>query len=264
MYALDEDTRLEQLATDTYRGTISDRWNVGPVPNGGYVLALGMEALRRSLTAPDPLTITTHYLRPAQVGAVEIRVEPIKIGHRFSTAMARMIQGGKEHALLLATYGDLASAQGPSRTDAVVPELPPLDAHAPPARSAPFEHSRRFEYRFAPETTRFFEGEQTERAEIRGWLRFADGRPPDVHCLGVVADAFPPPVLNWALTGWIPTVELTVHFRARPSPGWLRCAFRTRFLSGGFLEEDGEIWDQGGALVALSRQLAMVPRQAPG
>lgn len=261
MYELDEDTQVEEIAPGAYRGAISGRWNVGPVPNGGYVLAVGMAAIRRALPAPDPLAVTAHYLRPAEVGEVEIQVEPVKVGRTFSTAMARMIQGGKEHARLLATYGDLAASTGPSRIDATPPEVPPLDAPEPPdVQRPPVEIARRFEQRLAADTIRFMQGEKSERAEIRGWIRFADGRPPDVHCLGLVADAFPPPVFNWTSPGWVPTLELTVHFRARPAPGWLRCAFRTRFLSGGFLEEDGEIWDESGAVVALSRQLAMFPR----
>jgi acyl-CoA thioesterase len=42
--------------------------------------------------------------------------------------------------------------------------------------------------------------------------------------------------------------------------GWLRCRFTTRFVTGGYLEEDGEVWDEAGRLVAQSRQLALLPR----
>ena len=55
-------------------------------------------------------------------------------------------------------------------------------------------------------------------------------------------------------------MELTAHVRARPAPGWLACSFATRFVTGGFLEADGEVWDATGRLVAQSRQLALVPR----
>ncbi len=54
--------------------------------------------------------------------------------------------------------------------------------------------------------------------------------------------------------------ELTAHVRASPAPGWLRCRFSTRFVTAGFLEEDGEVWDSTGRLVGQSRQLALVPR----
>ena len=55
------------------------------------------------------------------------------------------------------------------------------------------------------------------------------------------------------------TVELTAHVRARPAPGWLHCAFVTRFVTGGFPKEDGEIWDRTERLVVQSRQLALLP-----
>jgi hypothetical protein len=40
----------------------------------------------------------------------------------------------------------------------------------------------------------------------------------------------------------------------------LRCSFRTRFVTGGYLEADGELWDADDVLVGLSRQPALVPR----
>jgi acyl-CoA thioesterase len=54
------------------------------------------------------------------------------------------------------------------------------------------------------------------------------------------------------------TVELTVHLRARPAPGWLACRAVTRYVAGGYHEEDFEIWDSTGTLVAQSRQFALI------
>jgi hypothetical protein len=59
---------------------------------------------------------------------------------------------------------------------------------------------------------------------------------------------------------WAPTLELTVHVRGVPAPGPLRCRFRNSFMQNGLFEEDGELWDSQGTLVAQSRQLALIPR----
>jgi acyl-CoA thioesterase len=77
----------------------------------------------------------------------------------------------------------------------------------------------------------------------------------------LAADAFPPAIFNAELgLGWTPTVELSVQVR-NPSPsGWLACRYATKFVTDGMLEEDGELWDEAGNLVALSRQLALLPR----
>ncbi len=51
-----------------------------------------------------------------------------------------------------------------------------------------------------------------------------------------------------------------MHVRAVPAPGWLKVSHRTRNVAGGMFEEDCEVWDSSGRLVAQSRQLAMQPR----
>jgi acyl-CoA thioesterase len=105
--------------------------------------------------------------------------------------------------------------------------------------------------------------EEGEIARLEGWMRFTDGREPDVAALPLLADTFPPAVLDVANSAWVPTVELTVHVRGRPAPGWIAASFRTKFLSDGYFEEDGELWDSTGRLVALSRQLAVTRGHRP-
>jgi acyl-CoA thioesterase len=259
-YEFDEDTAVDRIAPGRLRGTLTDRWNVGTVPNGGYVLAVGMAALEQCVPQPDPITVTAHYLGPAVPGGVEIAVELLKTGRRFCNATASMRQNNREIVRLLATYGDLTKMEGPTHIATVPPQVPAADAPGR-QRTPPFHVEVR--HRFALGLAEPVDEAGKAAALESGWIRFADGRPMDVHCLGLIADAFPPAVFNVTERGWVPTLELTVHFRARPRSDTLHCAFRTRFLFGGLLEEDGEMWDETGTLVAQSRQLAAAPRLRP-
>ena len=212
---------------------------------------------------PDPLTVTGHYLRPAAAGPATVTVELIRAGQRLATAAARLEQEGRERLRVLATFGDLAAARGPDLVSAVAPDLPPPEACVPLAGRRPegmVEVPRiheRFDARLDP-AVGWPLGARSGVARVAGWIRFADGRPPDVWSLVLFADAFPPAVFDAVPSGWVPTVELTVHLRGRPAPGWLRAEFRTRVLRNGMLEEDGELWDSDDQLVAMSRQLALL------
>jgi hypothetical protein len=87
-------------------------------------------------------------------------------------------------------------------------------------------------------------------------MRFRDGRPADLLALPLIVDAAPPAALELGIAST--TVELTVHLRARPAPGWLACRTWTSYVGGGYHEEDFEVWDSAGTLVAQARQLALI------
>jgi acyl-CoA thioesterase len=276
VHAFDEDIATAPEGEGRWRTDVSPRWNIGDKPNGGYVLACVVEAMRRTVGTdkPDPLTVTGHYLRPTSVEPAEIHTSVIRVGRRHAHVEGRLVQG-TERVRVLAAFGDLDAAGAGQDLPTLVrggpPDLPPPDAclgrsTTPPAgMTAAPSIMQMFESRFAPGTP-WLRGERSATTVVTGWIRFADGREPDVVALPLLADAFPPAIFALGPAGWVPTVELTVHVRARPAPGWLRCRFETRFLTGGYLEEDGEIWDSDDHLVAQSRQLAMLlpaPASAP-
>jgi acyl-CoA thioesterase len=268
-YAFDEDTALEPISDLRFGAGMSHRWDtVGP-PNGGFLLALAARGLARAVPFPDPVTVTGHFLRPSRHTPVELDVEPVRRGSTHATATSRLIQGGKEILRTMATFSDLAAAGGPSESGGRPPALPPPEECLPvkELRLQVWENLpgqlpelyRSIDIRLATTDRR----EPGEIARLEGWMRFSDGREPDVAALPLLADVFPPAVLDIARAAWVPTVELTVHVRARPAPGWIAASFRTKFLSGGYFEEDGELWDSTGRLVALSRQLAVTRTQRP-
>ncbi|MBD3646521.1 MAG: thioesterase family protein, partial [Pseudomonadales bacterium] len=96
---------------------------------------------------------------------------------------------------------------------------------------------------------------------MSGWIRFADDRPPDTRTLVLLCDTFPPsPFGVLGQIGWVPTLELTVHCRRRPAPGWIKAQLRTDDLYEGRMIETGALWDSEDRLVAQCRQLGLVMR----
>lgn len=247
-----------------YAGAIAEGWDVVGNANGGYLMALGARALAAAAERPHPISVTAHYLAPGRPGPITIAPQVIKAGRRLTTVRATLHSADKPLIELLGTFGDINSIEGPERIDAHAPDIPPVDqcprVHHDPTVGFPPALMNHVDMRLHPEDAQFMMGVPSGDPLIRGWLRLPDDEPLDVYGLLLATDAFPPSVFNTKLPiAWSPTVELTAHIRAIPAPGWLRCRFSTRFISGGMMEEDCELWDSTGRLVAQSRQLALTP-----
>jgi acyl-CoA thioesterase len=258
------DTAVRADGEGRYATEIRPGWDVVGNANGGYLLSLVVRAMREAAGRPDPVTVTGHFLSPGQPGAASITTEVVKRGRTFATATGALHAGGKRLLQVLGTFGDMSTAKGPERVEAAPPDLPPPDAcvAVEPSETFPPPFMGRVELRLHPDDAGFATGAPSGEPRVRGWFRLRDDEPIDTLGLVLAVDAFPPTAFNARLpVAWTPTVELTAHVRARPAPGWLRCTFTTRFVTGGFLEEDGEIWDDTGRLVAQSRQLALIPRR---
>ena len=214
---------------------------------------------------PDPFTVTAHYLRPGEAGEATIATTVVRTGRKLSTLRASITQHGKSKLELLATYGDLTERNGQTAIAEQPPTIAPPESCLPrhPYNSDGVTENHmayRTETRLDP-TTGWVTGKPSGTAVVNGWIRFGDGRQPDSLSLLFFADAFPPAIFEVLDgSGWVPTIELTVHVRKRPAAGWLQVRMSTRYLIDGYFEEDGEIWDSTGALVCQSRQLGMIFR----
>lgn len=247
-------------------------WQIGSGINGGLLLAVVGNALRSAFADsghPDPVSVSGYYLSASRPGPATVRTRVLRAGRSMSTGSASLVQkqDGREveRLTVLATYADLAALPDDVRTSAVPPDLPPPDrcvstADAPPNAMVNAAFLDRIDLRLDPSCVGWAVGEPSGRGLVQGWLRMADPREPDPVMLLLAADALPPATFDLGLFGWAPTLELTVHLRARPAPGWLRVRHATRNVAGGLFEEDAEVWDSAGRLVAQSRQLARAPR----
>ncbi|MEU6275575.1 thioesterase family protein [Streptomyces populi] len=262
----DRDTAVVPRGDGVYDVDLSAGWTIINAVNGGYLLAVLGRALADALPHSDPFTVSAHYLTASQPGPAVVRTDVVRTGRTLSTGQASLFQYDEEgreveRIRVLASYGDLDSLPDDVRTSALPPAVPPMDqCFGPQGAPAPIPGSSaitdRLFLKLDPATLGWALGAPSGKGEMRSWFGLADGRDADPLSLLLAVDALPPTAFEIGLSGWVPTVELTVHVRCRPAPGPLRVSITTRNLAGGFLEEDAEVWDSADRLVAQSRQLA--------
>ena len=247
-------------------GTVDPGWAAPMGPNGGYLAAMVVRALEAVL---DPAgercmrSLTLHYLRPPADGPLEIEVESVRAGRRFTTGRISGRQEGRD------VLAGLAALSIPGMSDVMswVPPLPDVD---PPDGWLPFQDPmpellRRV--RVAPRFgTGIFSGREIEPGRpvtTGGWVELAEPRGIDAAFVALCTDVWWPPSLE-PLTkrAGVPTIDLTIHFRADlprdPLPDQpVLGQFTTAASTGGTIEEDGVVWAADGTLLAQSRQLAL-------
>jgi acyl-CoA thioesterase len=246
---------------ERFTAEVDAGWTVAGRPNGGYLLALVTRAALEAVGQPHPLAVSAHFLAPAEPGAAELEARRLRAGERLSTGRVTLVQEGRARLEALVTAGRIDPDAAPGWRRAGGPAgLPPVEACVPARPELPggmranlLDH---IDLRIDPATAGWVAGRPGGRLEVRGWVRFSDGRPPDPLALLQVVDALPPSSFDLGLPSWAPTVELTVYLRGLPAPGWLACVVTGQLWQGGWFDEEAEVWDSAGNLVAQSRQFA--------
>jgi len=280
-YAFDEDSRVVTAGPGgAFTADLTGRWNgtAGAV-NGGYMLATCTRALALAMPFPDPVVVSGFFLRPGTAGPAEVRASVIRSGRTTAFGEAALLQDGKDVVRATAAFARLGGTgrdspaldgpgldgpgldepglDGPVFLDGTPPALPPpAECVGVPVGSFGLASiAEQIEFRSA-ELPGWFTGHPSGRPASEFWMRFADGREADLLSLPLLVDSTAPSVLE--LGAGSTTIQLTVHLRAHPAPGWLACRATTRFVSNGYHEEDFEVWDSAGTMVAQSRQLALI------
>ena len=270
--AWQRDVGVEPRGSGLFDAHLDPSWTVGGGVNGGFQMAVVGSALRRVVPGkPDPLALSAHFLSTGVPGPAQVRTRLLRDGGSLATVAADLVQEEQVRITVVASLGSLADL--PQDAGAVPqplgaarpPQLPAREkclptSFAPPEFVAMAPMVTRFEMLLDPGCVGWVAGEPSHRAEFRAWFRISEHDDPDPLQLLLAVDALPPVTFDLGMPGWAPTVELTAHLRALPTPGWLRLVQRSRNVGGGMFDEDCEVWDEAGRLVAQGRQLARLPR----
>jgi acyl-CoA thioesterase len=255
----DLETSISRVDEGAWETELSPNWNIGTISNGGYAISSVLRAMRELTGKPDPISVTTHFLRPIQGGSVgRIDTALIRTGRTVATAQGTLSVDGKDRLVVIAAFGDIEAEAG------IGPEIGPEPPELPPVEDCIGRRNldqgvelpllSRIDCVLHPDCVA-----AGERAVIEGWVRFSDGTDPSTLSLPCFVDVFPPALTAMVgNTGWVPTIELTTHVRRAPTPGWLRARFECDDHHNGRVIESGALWDSSGAIVARSRQIGLL------
>lgn len=253
------ETSVTRASEGVWETRLSGNWSIGENSNGGYALSPVLRALRELCGQPDPISVTTHFLRPVQGrGVAQIEACLIRSGRTMTTARGTLSQDGKERLVVIAAFGDVEARVGVGPEIAPSPpSIPAVEECIPRAgldQGVELPLLSRVDCVLSPDSVG-----PGPRAVIDGWIRFSDGTAPSTLSLPLFADAFPPSLTALVgNTGWVPTIELTTHVRRVPEPGWLQARLECDDLHKGRMIESGTLWDSAGAVVARSRQIGLL------
>ncbi len=260
--AFDAETAVVARGHGRYDAHLSTAWDIGDNANGGYAMLPVLRALREESGHPDPLSITTHFLRPIQGGG-EARIDTtlVRSGRSVSVVAGDLTVAETKRLTVSAVFGtiDDNDDEPGAEIDVPAPAIPPPDEcvdRAELLQGVALPIASRIDVR-VPSVSAV--ADESNRAIAEGWVRLSDGTPPTVLSLPLFADAFPPSLFaKLGSVGWLPTIELTVHVRRRPVDGWIQARFECDDLVGGRMIESGTLWDRMGRVVARSRQLGLL------
>jgi acyl-CoA thioesterase len=247
---------------DRFTIEVDGEWSVGGIPNGGYLLALMLRCALNASAHPHPVATSAHFLRPPTAGPAEVVVEQLRSGRLVTMQRVQLLQAGRTSVEALVTSTLLSDGATPQWSALPPTPLPPVEECVQAVPDLPngihvglLNH---LDLRLDPATVGWFAGHPAGQLEMRGWLRLRDGTQPDPLVLALAVDGLPPTVFGLGRLGWAPTIELTFLVRGLPRPGWLSVHVRGRLVQDGWFDEEAEVYDSAGRLVAQSRQLARV------
>jgi len=261
MTKFQKDIAVTKNEDGSYQGKVTDDWSVNGVPNGGYLMALMGNAILEQSERNAPVLFTANYLGRTSPGEARVSSEMMVQSKQFDRVQASLHQGEKERIRAMVTLMDEYDLDAETRYESVPPAVKPRTECQ---KMIPFPQYSIFTNTVSliePSSFGWMSGNLAQSSEHRGWFRLKDEQPWDALSIMLAADAFPPPLLaSQGLVAWVPTIELSVQIRRIPTSRWLKCVFTSKYITGGLVEEDGEIWDEDGNLVAISRQLAQFRR----
>jgi len=255
----DDDILVMEKNPMVFEGTVTGNWSVNGNPNGGYLMAILASTIMKHSDKKSTPIMTANFLDRCVPGKAEIHIDEISRSKQFNRYGAQFIQNGKEKIRALGTFMVDKVDCEIERYETEAPVLASIESCIMMPELPNYTLFKNLEMRIDPASAVWLQGKTAGKSEQKGWVKFRDGSKYDTFSLLLIADSIPPAIfVSQGPVSWVPTIEMSTNIRNMPQTEWLRFILRTRFVTCGLLEADGEIWDDVGNLVSISRQIAQV------
>ena len=263
-----EAIKLENLEDNKFIVNPDTNYFVGNTPHGGYLMAVMHKALTRILPHSTAISSSVQYLDRIDAKTFELEVETFKTSRGSSSGIVKLKQDDKICTTFTGTCSDFEFMKG---YDGLQKPLPNIFNESDKKDYIKMNYDK-ISKGFTPAFIQQLEclihpdhawwnrdsNDKNNEARCSAFLEMQGGIP-DQFCLSFYSDILPPVVSNkYGPLGWIPTITLTTHIRQLPSTSELYADFRATDINKGYFEQDCNIWDLNGNLVASSRQLTRI------
>lgn len=253
------------LALDSHDGssrgrTTSDFANmVGPF--GGVTAASFIRAIEEHPDRlGDPVSLTVNYAAPISDGAFVIDLRAVRTNRTNQHWIAELIQDGEIKTTATAVFGVRRDTW--SDTEPQAPAVPaPQDAVQQDISSF-VTWTRNYEMRFVAGAMPGEGSGESADSTTTLWVRDQPPRPLDYAALTALCDVFYPRIFlrrgQFVPAG---TISFTVYFHAdtdaltRQGDDFLLATARAQRFTGGFFDQNAQLWGRDGTLLAVTHQL---------
>ena len=243
---------------------------VGNTPHGGYLMAIMHKALTNVLPHSTAISSSVQYLDRIDAKPFELEVETFKTSRGSSSGIVKLIQDKKICTTFTGTCSDFEFMKGYDDLQKPLPKIFKDKDKNDYVKMNYDKISKGFTPAFIQQLECLIHPDHAwwnrekgsdnsdNEARCSAFLEM-EGGTPDQFCLSFYSDILPPVVSNkYGPLGWIPTITLTTHIRQLPSTSEVYADFKASDINKGYFEQDCNIWDLDGNLVASSRQLTRI------
>jgi len=265
-----EALKLKSTENNTFSVNPDTNYFVGNTPHGGYLMALMHKALTTILPHSTAISSSVQYLDRINAEPFDLDVEIFKISKGSSSGIVRLKQENKTCTTFTGTCSDFEHMKGYDDLQKPLPDIFNQSDKKDYVKMNYDKISKGFTPAFIkqleclihPDHAWWNRGPETQisnnEARCSAFLEM-EGGTPDQFCLSFYSDILPPVVSNkYGPLGWIPTITLTTHIRQMPTTSEVYADFKASDINKGYFEQDCNIWDLNGNLVASSRQLTRI------